>query len=514
MPIGAFRLNSLARLLPVIGGGGGSSETDLTAPTATYAQFGTLADDAWGGMVDESVSSNVADGNTVTLSMWIYPTLASGAVRPENQNWILASFVDMGNQTRWFLQIKDDGSLRWYKHWGGFEDLGTWLSAGTFTANTWHHLYISVSGSTVDVRVNGATVTPNNAVSSNNWQWSNVDGIGWGATTDGNYGGLGDRMAQMYFSNTYQAAGSNLSKFYDSGYVYMGPDGVASGAVDPVIFLDGDSSLITQNRGNTSGTYWSGYTPHGTSANTAGPAAQYPWDVGGLGVIVEWDNTIQGATARTRKTVTALNVTANNTAGTRKFGSSAMDHVGSTLADSWLEVSASSDFAWGTGDYTIEAWYKPVNDSRTRHLWDTRSTSTNGSYLYIDGSNNLNLVTGATTTTGTATIATSTFYHIATVRNGGTTKVYVDGVEDISVSDTTDHTNSAGAVYIGADYSETTQQTFGGYADEFRISNVARYTSAFTTLTRRFNNKANTLFLLHGDLRDGRTNFVDDNITG
>lgn len=487
--------------------------TDLTAPTATFAQFGTLADDAWGGMVDEAVTSQVSDSNTITLSMWIYPTLVTGANRPESVEWSLLQFTDTGSKAVWFLRLLDNGGMRWYKHWGAsFEDFGTWLPTGTFTANSWQHLAIAISGSTMKVYVDGSSVTPNNTVTSTNWDWDQVDNIALGCDYQGNFGALGDRMAQIYMSHTYQDLDTLLSRFYDSGYVYMGPDGVASGANTPTIFLDGDSAQITSNRGNTSGDWWQNWTPHNESSNTTGPAGQYPWNVFGLGDIVEWDNTIQGTTSRTRKTITANNVTAN--ISEEKFGYSAFDHVGSTLADSWLDISPSSDFAWGTGDYTFELWVNPDNDGRTRWLWDTRSSSTNGSAVYIDSSNNLNLVTGGTTTTGTATVATGTYRHIAVCRSSGTTKLYVDGVEDISVSDTTDHTNSAGDVKIGSDYAETTQQTFGGYIDEVRISTSARYTSNFTVMSRRQNNDSNCIFLTHCDVRNGSTSFLDDNITG
>ena len=50
-----------------------------------------------------------------------------------------------------------------------------------------------------------------------------------------------------------------------------------------------------------------------------------------------------------------------------------------------------------------------------------------------------------------------------------------------------------------------------GNIDEFRISNNARYTAAFTPETTPFQNDANTLLLLHMDGTDGDTDFVDDN---
>jgi len=517
MPLGAFRLNSLARLQAAAGLLPAESQTDLTDPDVTFLEFGDGATDTWSGYVYNDANLSLTNSQDFTLSMWVRPTLTGGAGYPENfwDGWVILDIVDDGTKACLRFGIYDNGGMFYYAHRGsGFTNLTGFQPSGTFTADTWHHIAIAVDGSASDMQVyiDGTDVgyTGTESLFGTNYAWSSVDLVSVACQYNGWGGGLNDRMAQLWWDNSFVNLDTNISKFYDSGFVYMGPNGMASGLVRPQIFLEGDASSFNVNRGtNTT------YDPDSDNADPNEATAGPPWtNFNGSGDTVYWDSTPNETKSRTRKTITATNVSASQVGGDYKFGISAMDHVGSILADSWLKVSASSDFAWGTGDYTIEAWFKADNQSRTRYLWDTRNSSTNGSYLYIDSSNNLNLVTGATTTTGTATISTGTFYHIATVRNGGTTKVYVDGVEDISVSDSTNHTNSSGAVYIGADYLETTQETFGGFIDEFRISSVARYTGDFTTMSRRFNNKANTLFLLHGDMVNGSTTFIDDNVTG
>jgi hypothetical protein len=51
-----------------------------------------------------------------------------------------------------------------------------------------------------------------------------------------------------------------------------------------------------------------------------------------------------------------------------------------------------------------------------------------------------------------------------------------------------------------------------GYIDEFRFSNIARYSgSSITVPTAAFTNNANTLLLLHMDGTNGSTSFPDDN---
>jgi hypothetical protein len=47
--------------------------------------------------------------------------------------------------------------------------------------------------------------------------------------------------------------------------------------------------------------------------------------------------------------------------------------------------------------------------------------------------------------------------------------------------------------------------------DEYRVSNIARYTTNFAPPTEPFQNDDNTLLLLHMDGTDGSTAFIDDN---
>ena len=65
------------------------------------------------------------------------------------------------------------------------------------------------------------------------------------------------------------------------------------------------------------------------------------------------------------------------------------------------------------------------------------------------------------------------------------------------------------AVAIGARYDVGAFYT-NGWIDEARISNVARYTSAFTAPSAAFSNDADTTLLLHMDGSDGSTTFTDD----
>jgi len=102
------------------------------------------------------------------------------------------------------------------------------------------------------------------------------------------------------------------------------------------------------------------------------------------------------------------------------------------------------------------------------------------------------------TATGTNSYSTNTWYHCALVLTGTDSwKVYTNGrlettlSRGFSFSSTTD-------LWIGG-YTNA-QQMKNGYIDEFRISNIARYTdSSYTIPTSAFVEDENTIFLNHFD---------------
>ena len=86
-------------------------------------------------------------------------------------------------------------------------------------------------------------------------------------------------------------------------------------------------------------------------------------------------------------------------------------------------------------------------------------------------------------THGSLVPSIDTWYHVAYVRSSGTTKLYIDGTEIISVADTTNYTDTN--FTVGGWYSNS--YLLNGYIDDLRITKgVARYTAAFTPPTAAF----------------------------
>jgi hypothetical protein len=135
-------------------------------------------------------------------------------------------------------------------------------------------------------------------------------------------------------------------------------------------------------------------------------------------------------------------------------------------------------------------------------------------------SNRLYLYKSATTAyeAYNVNIVTGQFYHIAIVKESSTTvKFYVDGTLRHTDSSANGFTDSSANFFIGRGFGlssglwDSTRYDLNGWIDEFRISNTARYTAAFTAPTAPFQNDANTVLLIHADGTNASTVFFDDN---
>ena len=85
----------------------------------------------------------------------------------------------------------------------------------------------------------------------------------------------------------------------------------------------------------------------------------------------------------------------------------------------------------------------------------------------------------------TGIISTSTWYHVAAVRNSTTTTIYVNGTSVASAT-TAVWTTGSLPFYVGYFYSGN-GSNWNGYLSDLRITNgVARYTTNFTAPTTPF----------------------------
>jgi hypothetical protein len=186
------------------------------------------------------------------------------------------------------------------------------------------------------------------------------------------------------------------------------------------------------------------------------------------------------------KTVTAVGNAQISTAQSKFGGSSiAFDGTGD-----WLTLPTTTDFQFGTGNFTIEGWTR-VNmvTSKANGVFQQATTlfpnSTSNTVAFGTQNNVWQIYAKNAQALSTATLAADIWYFFALVRNGTTTRLYIEGVSVIEV--TADSTNYTGQVLgIGSIFG-TSSTSLNGYIDELRITKgIARYTANFTPPTAPF----------------------------
>ena len=177
----------------------------------------------------------------------------------------------------------------------------------------------------------------------------------------------------------------------------------------------------------------------------------------------------------------------------KKFGTASIEYDGT--AD-YLDLSDRSVVPpSGTENFTIECFVYINSHKNYNNIYCA------GPYIqfYVNSSGKLatwiaraDLQFPVNNFQSTGTISTSTWTHVALVRNGSVYTHYIDGTASGTNSDSTaiprlSTTNSGYLHFIGAYYSGS--YSMDGYIDEFRITKKARYTSNFTAPTEAFLDK-------------------------
>jgi hypothetical protein len=163
-------------------------------------------------------------------------------------------------------------------------------------------------------------------------------------------------------------------------------------------------------------------------------------------------------------------------------GSLAFDGTGD-----YLIPPSGQNVTFGTGNFTIEGWfYWNSLASESAIMWGNGV----GWTFYIYPANKLQWGTttpqaAANLLTGSTTLATGQWYHIAVTRSSNTLTLWVNGVSDGTVTDSNNY-SASGRLALGISHSN---EYFNGYMDDVRITKgYARYTTNFTPPTAAFPN--------------------------
>ena len=166
-----------------------------------------------------------------------------------------------------------------------------------------------------------------------------------------------------------------------------------------------------------------------------------------------------------------------------------------------LTFTSSSDFAYGTGDFTIECWIYLRANTTAFVLTDDASGGGEG-YLYLAGQGTgvFNAIYapqngGGTLNSGTQAndlLGIKQWHHIAISRSSGTSRMFINGILRSTNSDTQNYGNQA--IRIGG--REDGTDHMNGLISNVRIvKGTALYTSSFKPSTEPLTNVTNTKLL-------------------
>ena len=189
-------------------------------------------------------------------------------------------------------------------------------------------------------------------------------------------------------------------------------------------------------------------------------------------------------------------------------------NTGSTYSGSfngssqYLVSPSNAAFAFGTGDFTVEAWIKPTALTNFYTIFGTRTTSNSSTAftLTMDASGTVGVYTSGFSPITAATITAGVWSHVAVTRSGTTARIFVDGILSASATlsnNFTDQVFTIGGPVGGG------SQFFAGEISNLRVvKGTAVYTSNFAVPTSALTAISGTslLTLQNATIVDNSTN--------
>jgi len=254
----------------------------------------------------------------------------------------------------------------------------------------------------------------------------------------------------------------------------------------------GSSAMVPQNTYLTVGAfqtgteYFQGYISNVRISNVARsitvPTSPYTSD-GNTRFLMSAAN--GGITDATAKNVLETVGGAAISTAQSKFGGSSMLFDGT---GDYLTFPSSPNFALGSTDFTVEYW---INTAASADDGILQISTTPGGFAtsYTNGlmmavvSGVLYYALGGSSVNTSTTINNGNWRHIAMSRSGSSLKIFVDGTQVSSAT----NSNSVTGTYLVVGGYYSTSFTLNGYINDLRITKgYARYTANFTAPTTAF----------------------------
>lgn len=367
--------------------------------------------------------------STFTIDCWIYPTSRSGST----DGSLVGDMAPASGSNNWSWGPRNDGKLNFNWYTGSTNNC---TGSSTIALNTWTHIALVISTTTIKMFVNGVqeTLTGTTTLTAPS---SSLGYLGVGMWNNGAGG-----------NNTYFGHVSNLrivkSALYSSTFT---PSATPLTATANTSLLTCQSSMFIDNSPNV-----------------------YPLAVSGT------------------PSVQAISPFGSSTTLPTTY-SNYFDGTGD-----YLGFPSTPAIRLGTSDFTIEAWVYITGSTASRTFCSHYTGGTD--FIFGVWSGQLSwLVGGSITLPFGALLLAGAWYHVAAVRDSGILKLFVNGVASAtSIADSNNYA-ATGNVFIGYADRAPAIAIYAGWISNLRITKAAVYTTAFTPSTTPLTALSNTQLL-------------------
>ena len=177
-------------------------------------------------------------------------------------------------------------------------------------------------------------------------------------------------------------------------------------------------------------------------------------------------------------------------------------YFGGASSSDYLALASNAAWAFSTGDFTIESWIYLTSLPNT-YLAITACETTGGIWFgYLSTGLGLRRYNVADVIQSATAPQTNTWIHLAVTRSGATTRLFINGILDATVTNSDSYAQAN--LVIGSDGGPgSASQRWPGYISGLRITKgVAIYTAAFTPANRPFGTLTNNLLTFSEDFNN------------
>ena len=447
--------------------------------------------------------TSTGNGKVFTWSGWVkkqqdaYEMIAFSGPTTVSDGLVMFGW---GTTTGLYLNFYSSSASRVYEVDEDFRDFGSWLhyqiSVDTtqVTEDDRINFYINGAQKSLSV-VSGYSAIPQNYLMDNMTAGKQTL-LGAGRNSSGTLGADTKLELSDIFFVDGQALTPDVFGFYKDGDGYISVGSTQATDFRPGQWMPHSPSIIKKSIERSGGFGVNGYyLPMNDSSN---PGADFHCAPNSI-ITLKGEDLPQprnGAPTTTDAYVSQLR---------QEVSTLGFDGVVKFDGDGdYLSLSTTSDFAFGTGDFTVEfwAWIESSQSSTLQPIFDNDYNSAGGLAIAIRHSDSRIFVgdngSGLNLCQFNAPFALNSWNHFAVVADSGTYKAFVNGTScslGLGSATVVDTSRSSGTTEIGRLVGQTSLDAAAFISNLRVVKGTALYTSNFTAPTEPLTDVTNTKLL-------------------